>query len=240
MQYWEDRQDNRTQLILVSNEAVYAQQLRQNQAATLIGQLRTGTSPATVFGEDASHIVLRNTSRVLLSSADDDIEFSVRDGNSTSTINLSIQDEGIRNEVLDAIEQVGNGRFKRYTDQYNRPRAAFGALLALSVIGFLTKVTASAATAIQASGGYEAEGRRTGAKQALAWVLELLGSTGVTVIGALLALLAAWILVQRLRSPPFLQILQTRPYKPQPLIVTGVKYAALIGAWILLLPGLLR
>ncbi len=240
MRYWQEVNGDKTQLIVVSNEAVYAQRMANAIALNQIEQLRAGKSPATLFGEEATHVVLRATSRVQNSRGDDDIEFTVREGKDSTTVDLSIDDERIRNEVFDAIEDASQDRFQRYEDQYNRPRAAFGALLALSVIGFLTKVMASAAATIQARGGYEAEGSRRGAKQLFAWLLELLGSTGVIVIGSLLAALTLWLLVLRLRNPPYMRILQPKPYSPQPAIITGIKYAALIGAWVLLMPYMLR
>lgn len=240
MQYWQDGDGDRVQLILVSDEVVYAQHMDVDTCRRQVAALESGRSPNTVFDDGATHVVLRSVQRVQLESGDEDIDFTVRDGKNKNTVTVSIDDAGVRTEVFAGIERATDGRFSLYEDQYNLPRAAFGSLLALSILGFLTVVLARAAITIQAAGGYDVSGSNRTVKRLFVWALELLGPTGVTVIGLLLCALAAWNLVRRIKAPPLMQILQAKVFTPPGHLLTGLKYAALAAAWVVFLPGLLR
>lgn len=240
LQHWRDGTGDTTKLIVVTDEALYAQSLPVAMAQRQVEELAAGKSPATVFGADATHVVLRSVSRVQCSSSDEDIDFTSREGKDEKTVSLEVEDKAIRDEVFAAVEQATQGRFQYYEDQFGRARAAFGSLLALTVFGVGTRVLASAAAAVQAAGEYEAEGRKKGLKQAIVWLLDLLGPTGVTIIGSLICALIVWHLVTRIKAPPHLQILQARPYTPQGSIVTAIKYIGLAAVWVWLLSLLLR
>lgn len=240
MNYWQDKEDDKTQLIVVTDEALYAEKMDHAASLRQVGELTAGKSAATVFGKDATHVVLRAVSKVQQQRGDDDIDFTLRDGKEEKTDSISIADEGIRNEVFASIERVTQGRFQRYEDQTNRARAAFGPLLALTIFGFGTKIAASAAAAIRAAEEYEVSGRKKGLKQLIVWVLDTLGPVGCWVIGGILLALSAWVLYDRLRTPPFYDILQAEPYKPQGPIKTTLKYLALAAVIVVFMPMFLR
>ena len=240
MQYWKDVEDDKTKLIVVTDEAVYAQKLGAAACQRQLDELLAGKSPATAFSADATHVVLRTVNRVQQAHDEDDIDFISRVGKDDNTESLTINDAGIRSEVFAAVERVTRGRFQRYQDQYSRPRAAFGALMTLTIFGFITKLLVSAATVVRNADEYEVDGRNQGLKKLFVWVLDLLGPTGVTVIGVILCALTVFVLVTRIKSPPSLQILHATPYKAQGPIVTGIKYAVLIAAWVIVLPIMLR
>jgi hypothetical protein len=240
MRYWQEKCDDQTQLIVVTAEAVYAEEMDPADCQRRIGELTAGKSPATVFGKDATHVVLRSTSKVQRQSGDDDIDFTLRDGSDEKTESITIADEGIRNEVFAAIEGVTQGRFQRYEDPANRARAAFGPLTALAIFGFGSKIAASAAAVVRGTDGYEVSGDNEDTKELIVSVLNLLGPIGCWVIGGILLALSALVLYGRLSSPPSYQILQAEPFKPQGPIKTTLKYIALIAICALFAPLLLR
>ncbi len=240
MHYWQEKDDDKTQLIVVTEEAVYADKMDHAASLRQIGELTAGKSAATVFGKDATHVVLRSVSKVQQERGDDDIDFTLRDGKDEKNETISIADEGIRNEVFAAIERVSHGRFQCYEDQTGRARAAFGPILALTIFGIGTKIAVSAATAIRAVEEYEISGRKKGLKQLVVWVLDLLGPTGCWVIGGILCALSAWVLYHRLTAPPFYSILQAEPYKPQGPIKPTLKYLALAAVVVVFMPMFLR
>jgi hypothetical protein len=240
MHYWQDRSDDKIRLVVVTNEAVYAEEMDAAACARQVGELNAGKSPATVFGKDATHVVLRSVSKVQQTRGDEEIEFSLRDGKDEKSESISIVDDGIRNEVFAALERVTQGRFQHFEDQYSRARAAFGAALSLTIFGFGTKIAASAAAVIRSAEDYEVDGRKKGLKQLIVWVLDLLGPAGVWVIGGSICALLAWSLYSHIKAPPFITILQAEPYKPQSGIITVLKYFGLAAIWVLFFPLLLR
>ncbi len=240
MQFWQDVDGDSTQLIAVSDEAVYAESLKSIAAAQQAQRLSAGESPAQVFGEKATHIVLRSVKKAQLSTADADIDFDIEGGKDDKTVSLSFEDAGIREQVFAAVEQVTANRLRRFEDSYGRARAMFASLATLTSLMIGTKIAFGAAVAIRAADEIEISGRKKGMKQMVVWAIDLLGPWGVSILGGLLCSLAIYTCVLRYQAPPHLQILQAKPYKPQGVIVTGLKYAVLAAVLVLFGPMLIR
>jgi hypothetical protein len=154
-------------------------------------------------------------------------------------VSVFIETPGLRERIYTHLRERLADQFAAHETHFSRWRAAFGSLMALTVFGFGTLLLRGAAAAVRAAGEVEYEGRRQGTRKLLAGVLDLLGPTGVTVIGGLLMLLAGLVLYNRLREPQRLHILQSTPYAPPSPVVLGLKYAGLCVAWLLALRILL-
>ncbi|KAF1686862.1 hypothetical protein B1992_05570 [Pseudoxanthomonas broegbernensis] len=235
MQHWIDQQDGRTQLIVVTDEAVYADRMTPEAAAQAVEAMGSGRSPAAVFGKGAKHVGFRAMTRVQYNEHETDIEFHHRDGKDDEVVSVYIGTPGLRERVYEHLRERLAGQFGAYQAHFSRWRAAFGSLLALTVFGLGTLLLRAAAIAVRAAGDMEYEGRRQGSKKLLAGLLDLLGPTGVSVIGGFLVVLAAVVLYSRLRDPQRLHILQATPYALPSPIVLGLKYAALGAVWLLAL-----
>jgi hypothetical protein len=240
MQYWQDVDGDNTQLIAVSDEAVYAETLKNAVAVQQAQRLAAGESPTQVFGDKATHITLRSLKKVQLSTGDNDIDFVIEGGKDDKTESLGVEDDGIRQQVFEAVDQATHGRFKRYEDSYGKARAGFASLATLTALLFGTKIAYGAAVAIRAADEIEISGRKKGFKQMVVWVLDFLGPWGVSILGGLLCALAIYTFVQRIQAPPLLQILQAKPYRPQGPVKTTLKYAVLAAVWVVMAPGLVR
>lgn len=239
MQHWIDTQDGSTQLIVVTDEAVYADKMSKEAAIAAVDALESGRSPAMVFGKDAKHVAFRAMIRVQYNEHETDIEFHHRDGKDDGTVSVFIETPGLRERIYGHLRERLADQFAAHETHFSRWRAAFGSLMALTVFGFGTLLLRGAAAAVRAAGEVEYEGRRQGTKKLLAGVLDLLGPTGVTVVGGILMLLAGLVLYSRLKAPQRLHILQSTPYAPPSPVVLGLKYAGLCAAWLLALRILL-
>ncbi len=235
MQHWIDTQDGKTQLIVVTDEAVYAEKMTREAAAQAVDGLESGRSPAMVFGKDAKHVAFRAMTRVQYNEHETDIEFHHRDGKDDSVVSVFIETPGLRERIYSHLRERLADQFAAHEAHFSRWRAAFGSLTALTVFLLGTLMARSAAIAVRAAGEIEYEGRRQGTKKLFAGVLDLLGPTGVTVIGGILMLLAGLVLYSRLKAPQRLHILQSTPYAPPSPVVLGLKYAGLCVVWLLAL-----
>lgn len=235
MQHWIDTQDGSTQLIVVTDEAVYAEKMSKDAAALAVDALDTGRSPAMVFGKDAKHVAFRAMTRVQYNEHETDIEFHHRDGKDDSVVSVFVETPGLRDLIYTHLRAQLAGQFGAYESHYSRWRAAFGSLVALTLFVLGTLMARSAAIAVRAAGEIEYEGRRQGMKKLFVGVLDLLGPTGVSVVGGILVLLAGLVLYSRLKEPQRLHILQSAPYVQPSGIVLGLKYAGLCAVWLLAL-----
>jgi len=232
MRHWLDKKEDEVQLIVLTDEGCYAQTGTAQETDQLLAELQAGKSPATAFAQSATHVPIRTLTQVKRNHFDDDIDFNFNAGKESKEESITIDDSAVRDAVFDALEQQMRDQFQRYEDQHTRPRAAFGALVALTIFGLGTWGLRAAAIAFQTAEEVEISGRKKGLKQLFVWVLETLGPTGVTVIGGLICALSAWVLVNQLRNPPLMHILQAKPYKPQSGVVTAIKYGVLAVVWV--------
>lgn len=235
MQHWIDQTNDNTQLIVLTDEAVYAEALTTVTAAQAVSALKDGRSPATVFGKGVKHVTFRSLTRVQYNEHETDIEFHHRDGKDDANVSVFIETPGLREQVFAAVQQRLSDAFGAYENYYSRWRAALGPLIALTVFGFGTLALRVAAIAIRAVGQIEVSGRRQGMKKLFIWVLDTLGPMGVSVIGGLLVLLSGWMLYVRLREPQRLHILQPAPYSPPSRVILVLKYFVLVAVWALAL-----
>ena len=235
MQHWIDTQDGSAQLIVVTDEAVYADKMMKEAAAQAVDALDSGRSPAMVFGKDAKHVAFRAMTRVQYNEHETDIEFHHRDGKDDSVVSVFIETPGLRERIYTHLRERLADQFAAHETHYSRWRAAFGSLTALTIFTLGTLMARSAAIAVRAAGEIEYEGRRKGMKKLFVGVLDLLGPTGVSVIGGILVLLAGLVLYSRLKEPQRLHILQSTPYAPPSPVVLGLKYAGLCVVWLLAL-----
>lgn len=239
MQHWIDTQDGKTQLIVVTDEAVYADRMSKEAAIVAVDALESCRSPAMVFGKDAKHVAFRAMTRVQYNEHETDIEFHHRDGKDDSVVSVFIETPGLRERIYTHLRERLADQFAAHETHFSRWRAAFGSLMALTVFGLGTLMLRSAAIAVRAAGEIEYEGRRQGTKKLFVGLLDLLGPTGVSVIGGILVLLAGLVLYSRLKEPQRLHILQTTPYAPPSGMVLGLKYAGLCAVWLVALRILL-
>lgn len=231
--YWLDPQDKTVQLIVISDEAVYAESYDAALVDQQVAELKAGKSPATLFGKDAEHIPFRGLRQVKRNVRDDDIDFAMGEGKESKEVSLSIDNAATRDDVFNALEARLAGRFQRFEDTHSPLRAAFGPLMTLTVLGLGTWGLRAAAIAIQAADDIEISGRKKGLKQLFVWLLDTLGPTGISVIGGLMCALTAWYLVTQVRQPPRMHILQSGNYRAPGPIATTLKYGALAAVWLL-------
>ena len=233
MQHWIDTQDGKTQLIVVTDEAIYAEKMTKDAAAQAVDALDGGRSPAMVFGKDAKHVAFRAMTRVQYNEHETDIEFHHRDGKDDSVVSVFIETPGLRERIYSHLRERLADQFAAHETHFSRWRAAFASLTALTIFLLGMLMARSAAIAVRAAGEIEYEGRRQGTKKLFVGLLDLLGPTGVSVIGGILVLLAGLVLYSRLKAPQRLHILQSGPYAPPSPVVLGLKYAGLCVVWLL-------
>jgi hypothetical protein len=235
MQHWIDRKSDKAQLIVLTDEAVYAQEMKHEAAAQTVAALEAGRSPAVVFRKDAKHVAFRSMTKAQYNEHETDIEFHHREGKNDGSVSVFVETPGLREEVFAAVQQQLSGSFDAHRIEYSRWRAALGPLIALTVFGLGTLALRVAAIAIRAVDEVEVSGRRQGLKKLFVWVLDTLGPMGVSIAGGLLVLLSGWVLYSRLQEPQRLHILQSAPYSPPSSVTLVLKYVVLLAVWALAL-----
>ncbi|HJU38636.1 MAG TPA: hypothetical protein VJ724_03625 [Tahibacter sp.] len=230
-QHYIDRDGSKAQLVVLTDEAIYAETFSAADGQRHVRELAAGKAPGAIFGKDASAIFLRTIRRVQIDDNDSDVDVTHADGDKETRTSLRFAENDVRDAVYAALRERLAAKLREHVDEVSRPRAAVGSLTALTVFGIGTVVLAQAAAAIQAAGEVEITGRRAGLKKLVTGVLDTLGPTGVSIIGGILCLLALLVFVQRMREPPRLRFLQAAPWNGPSNVATVFKYALLVAVW---------
>lgn len=237
IRYWIDGDEaaDKRQLVVLTPEGVYADRYAAPALDGALRELESGKSPATLFGKAATHVPLRQLTRVQVDENDEEIDFAWREGDKTQTASIGFSARPPRDAVFAQLQARTQGTLQHGSDAVSPVRAAVGPLTGLTVLSLLTWACFNAATAVRAAGEIEVEGRKQGLKVLILGILDVLGPIGVSAIGGTLLALTAWSLYAKVSQPPRLQVLQEKPYKPSGALVTSLKYLALFAVWALAL-----
>ena len=132
----------------------------------------------------------------------DDLNVTFKGSTREELKNISFKDASARDAAFEAIRKRLGPQFTLSEVQYGMGRAAGIPFLVGSLLGAFTYVSAMAA----AGAGDEVTigGRNRAAKAAFAWALELLGPTGVWIVGALAVTGCLMWMVGRIKRPPLM------------------------------------
>jgi hypothetical protein len=219
------------QLVLLTGESIVVANTSDDDVAPIRERLESGENPAAVLSSDALTIPFLSVTKISTDKHDEDIDISYKVGSETKSKTLRLKNPEKRDEVYAELKQVYGEKFQEAEDRYNVLRAAFGSLMGLTIFGGLTWLAVQASKVLRAAGDYEVEGSRAGLKKLIGWILETLGPTGCTIVGGLICALIAWNLVNRVKQPPEMLILQEGPYKSASMVGLTMKYSILLFIW---------
>lgn len=220
-------------LYLITDEALYLSSPDDKDVPAIRERLENGENPVSVLTGGTDVIPLPSISKITTDKHDDDIEITYLHGSENKTRTIWLANQEKRDEVFAALKATYANRFQETEDIYTMPRAVYGSLLALTIFGGLTWGGAKAAIVFREAGDYEISGSRQGLKALIAWILELLGPTGVSIIGGIFCLMSAMVLYKRIKEPPMMLVLQEGPHKTGSSIGFVFKYGLMFGAWYL-------
>ncbi len=226
-------------IIVIGSDAITTGALNSDDLEDAKRRIEEGESPLNVFGDRATMIPYFSIKKIKLEENDEDIEVYYKAEKDSKSKTLSPVDTAVRQEILTEIQSHLGEDFTTMTEKYSLPRAIFPSLMTLSVFIFITKFLYAVAARIAAGTEIEVSGRRSGLKKLFLWILDLLGPTGVLILGGLLMLLTALVLFKRLKEPTIVTTIKQGKQRPGSAIGTAIKYAILIGVWALFGPGLI-
>ncbi len=226
-------------IIVVGNDAIITASLKPAELEDAKRRIEEGEGPLNVFGDRATMIPYFSIKKIKFEENDDDIEVDYKAEKDAKSKTLAPVDQAVRQEILTEIQLHLGEDFTSMTEKYSLPRAVFPSLMTLSVFIFITKFLYLVAARIAAGTEIEVSGRRSGLKRLFLWILDLLGPTGVLILGGLLMLLTALVLFKRLKEPTIVTTIKQGKQRTGSVIGTVIKYAILIGVWALFGPGLI-
>lgn len=221
------------QLILLIDDAIVVATPEYKELDSIRQRLTAGESPASVLPDDARTIPFLSVTSIVTDKHDEDIEIAYSRSGENKEQTLRLINPLKRDEVYACLKTVFGTKFDEVIDDYSVPRAAIGSLLSLTICGGLTFIAANAAASLRAAESYEISGRHASSKALIAWLLEVLGPVGVSIVGGITCFLSAAMLYIRVRKPQTLMIMQEGTYQPGSKAGLVGKYLVLFFMWYL-------
>jgi len=238
MNSWVNKGASQGNIVVVSDDAIISSHLKNEALDDAKSRIDSGEGPLNVLGKEAIHIPLFSVTCVQFDEHDEDIEIAYKSEKEGKTETLDFTDKADRTTAFQLIEKRLGDSFTSLTESYTKIRAIYMPLVTLTFFGFLTWLLHGTAAEIAAGAEAEFSGRHRGIKALFYWIMELIGPTGVLIIGSLFMALTVMVLIQRFKEPPIITKLKQGAQKPGRGIGTAIKYALLAGAWYLFIPAL--
>ncbi|MBU2714434.1 hypothetical protein, partial [Zooshikella harenae] len=200
-----------------------------------LDKLKNNESSMNVFTKNVKVIHLSTVSKISSDIKRNEIELMFKDGKTEDDETMFFGDNQSFQSAYGFIKNLFGDKFIETVDEYNIPKASYGALWALTIFGFLTWLFYRMADQIEQEGA-DPHGRKA---KLLVKFIDLLGTTGVAVIGGLILLATLTYLVSRIRKPPSYLVLHPGNYKSSSITRTAINYVILIVVWIVLVKAML-
>ncbi len=239
LKIWTNKDTLFDRIIVITDEAIITADLKEAELDDAKNRIESGEKPLNVLGKKATFIPFFEIKSIKIEESDDALEVEYVKENKSSSKTLAATDIEARKEMVSEIQSHLGSGFTSMTEKYNIPRAIFASLMTFSILAIITWLLHGAAVLIAAGTEAEFSGRNSGIKRLFYWVLDLLGPTGVLIIGGLLMLLAIMTLVKRIREPMIVTTLKEGKQRPGALFSTVIKYSILIGIWYLFAPNMI-
>ncbi|MGI0117486.1 hypothetical protein [Zooshikella sp. RANM57] len=236
MKIWSGEDTVGTDFYLVTNETIYIDDFDNNENEEVaLDKLKNNESPLNVFTKDVKVIHLSTVSKISADIKRNEIEVTFKDGKSEDDATMFFSDDQSFQSAYGFIKNLFGEKFIETVDEYNIPKASYGSLWALTVFGFLTWLFYRMADQIEQEGA-DPHGRKA---KLLVKFIDLLGTTGVAIIGGIILLTTLVYLISRIRKPPSYLVLHSGNYKVSGVARTIVNYVILIIVWIVLVKAML-
>lgn len=240
MKVWINKESIFDNFIVVGDESVVTADLKDAEIDAAKKRILSGERPLNVLLDKATTIPYFMITKIVSEETDTDFEISYKTEKDSDTKTIDAVDIETRKEILRDIESHLDNDFTSMTEEYNVFRAIYASLMTLSGLIIITWLIHGAAASIVEGAEADISGRNSGIKALFVWVLELLGPTGVLIVGALLMFFAVMTLVRRIKQPTIVTTIKKGEQTSGALISTSIKYLIFVGVWYLFGPGMLH
>jgi len=226
-------------VIVIADDTVVTADVKEVSLEETKSRIENGEAALNVLGEKATMIPYFSIQNVEVDEYDTDIEVHYKTDKESKSKTLDFTDIDTRKLAFAEIRSHLSDKFTCMTEKYNIMRAIYAPVMTFTVLALITWALHGAATAISGGGEAGFSGRHSGIKRLVFWALDLLGPTGVLVLGGVFMLMTVMVLSKRIKQPPVITTLKEGEQSPGGIVGTVLKYGILAGMWYLFAPGIL-
>jgi hypothetical protein len=197
-------------LVVVTNEAIFTANPDKPLVAGIAAVVMAAGPMVKSVVPDADEIAFTSISSVKTNRHRTDLNVYYHDGSRDRMKNIDFDSAAIRDRAFDTLRRRLGPRFVKDEQQYGLAGAAFAPLATTLVLAGVTWFLMGAARELDAGVEVTIRGSQRGLKRMVALALDLLGPTGVMIVGGLLVVASIAWLVARLKNPPLMATLTAK------------------------------
>ncbi len=205
---WVNPREVFNRVLMLSGTAVmFANPNEEKLGEAMAAMERGEESGAAALGK-VKGLPLADLRRVECNLRGRDVKFRRGSGKASESKSFEAASDEQRDEILRSVgERLGAGWVRRDA-QYGVVRASLSPVVTLVVLGGITTALWLGARDLASGGEVDTGGRRGLLKRVFVWLLELLGPTGVLIVGGLICVVVLVWLVGRVRNPPLMAVIK--------------------------------
>jgi hypothetical protein len=204
---WIDGERVWDKVVVLDEEAVYTANPKEARIPDVEQRLEAGETAAMVLKDDVTVVPLGAILKVSWNQHDHDIDIVYKPGKEKEDKNIAFAGPEERNAFAAELAECLTG-FDSKVVPYGKVRAALGPLGFGGLTAFFTWVLYLAAGDIAEGREAEFSGRNAAVKRILFWGMDVIGPTGVLVVGGIVMALTIAALVMRVKTPPIMHYLK--------------------------------
>ncbi len=201
---WTDETSFET-LVALDENSLYIASPDEPELSEIAEQIRSGTSPASALKSSKPKEVQLDSLKHIKSNRHSTLVYYkyLSDSGKEESDNFTMNPEE-RDELFAKLNILCSLGYKYTETQFNKLRAALRPLITISLIALFTLISYNAAIQIAEGDSVEIQGRHVLLKRLFAWLLDVLGPTGVIITGSVIVVLCFIWLGKRVSTPPLM------------------------------------
>ena len=202
---WTDDKAAFESLVALDGNSIFVASPDRARIVEIAEQIRSGTSPVSALkGSRAKQIQLDTLKCIKSNRHSTIVNYKVSGPDGKDKLgNFTIKQEQ-RDDLFKKLEILCSRGFKYTETQFNRIRAALSPFIAICIVTLLTFISYKAAIQMAEEGSVEIRGRHALIKRLFAWALDILGPTGVIIVGGVIGVLCLVWMMKRTVTPPLM------------------------------------
>jgi hypothetical protein len=202
---WTDEKAAFESLVALDENSIFVASPDESKIVEIAEQIRSGTPPvAALQGSKAKQIQLDTLKYIKSNRHSTIVRYKISGADGKDELgNFTIKQEQ-RDDLFTKLDLLCSRGFKYTETQFNHLRAALAPLLTIGIVGLFTFMSQQAAIQMAEEGTSPIRGRHALVKRLYAWALDLLGPTGVIIVGGIIGVLCLVWMVRRMATPPFM------------------------------------
>ena len=206
--FWVDSSSPFDSVIVLTKEVILVANPAQGEQREQLRKALEAEEPLQeIVPKDSKVIPLSALQSVKSNKHNDLVWLTWLHGKEKKFDNISMPTREDRDSFFDALRTILEPGFSFDVKEHTRIGTAVKPIVGAIVVAGVTWVCYAAAVDLASRGAVDVHGRHRGIKRLVVWTLDLLGPTGVVVVGTLVVLCMFWWLVARVKTPPVMMTL---------------------------------